>query len=83
MSNKRIRIPKKFIYVDRDFKTRAIQDEYGKMQGRKRVQGRGDSTAVFRVKKGHPRSGEIFGRTHPISVRGDEKKRGTIRRRLT
>ena len=78
-----VKIPKKFIYVDRDFRTRSTRNEStGKLTGRERVAGRGDSTAVFRVKKGHPRSGEIWGRTEPIPVRGSERNRGSIRRNL-
>lgn len=62
------RIPKGYLYVDKDYGTRAIQDRYGKMLGRKSVRGRGDSTAVLRVKKG-PRAGEIWGRTKPIVIK--------------
>jgi len=77
------RISKKYLYVDKDFKTTYIQSKKtGKMVGRKRVKGRGDSTAVLRAKKSHPSAGHIFGRTKPIRVRSSKKKKGTIRRRL-
>jgi len=82
MAKKKRKISRKLLYIDKDFRTRSIQHpKTGKMRGRKRVPGRGDSTAVFRVKSG-PRKGQIFGRTVPIKVRGDSKKRGTTRRRL-
>ena len=82
MVKRKRRIAKAYLYIDKDLRTKSIQDKYGKMIGRKRVPGRGDSTAVLRVKKGHPRSGEIFGRTPPILVRGDKKKRAHLRRTL-
>ncbi len=76
-------IPKTWIYVDRDFGTKAIQSKKtGKMLGRKKVSGVGDRTAILRVKKGHARSGQILGRTTPIKVRASKKKRGTVRRKL-
>lgn len=82
MARKRY-IPTKYIYIDKDFHTRATRNpRTGKLTGRERVPGRGDSTAVFRIKKGHPLSGEIRGRTEPIPIRGDSKKRGALRRRL-
>lgn len=77
------KVQRRFIYVDKDFKTVSTRNsQTGKLTGRKKVSGRGDSTAVFRVKKGHPRSGEIIGRTHPIPVRASKNRRGTIRKRL-
>jgi len=84
MANKKKKIiPKKWIYVDRDYRTRAIQHpKTGKMMGRKRVTGVGDRTAVRRVRKGHDSSGQIIGRTAPIKVRASKKKRGTVRRKL-
>ena len=83
MANKKRVIPKKFVYIDKDFKTRATRNpRTGKLTGRETVQGYGDKTAVLRVKKGHSRAGEIMGRTSPIPVRGDSQKRGTIRKRL-
>ena len=83
MAKKKRKISKSFIYVDRDFGTIATQNpKTGKMTGRKRVGGFGDKTAVRRVKKGHPMSGQIMGRTGPIKVRGSSKKRGTVRRRI-
>ena len=81
--NKKRKIPKSFIYIDRDYGTQAIQHpKTGKMLGRKRVQGVGDRTAVRRVKKGHPASGQIMGRTAPIKVRASKKARAHIRRNL-
>lgn len=76
------KISKKLLYVDKDFRTRSVQNPVtGKMKGRKRVPGRGDSTAIFRVKSG-PRAGQIFGRTKKIPVRASKKKRAHVRRRL-
>lgn len=76
------RIARKYVYVDKDFKTKATRNKKtGRLTGRKRVKGRGDSTAVLRVKKSHPSAGHIFGRTKPIRVRAGKKK-GTIRKRL-
>ena len=81
MTKKR-KISKKLLYVDKDYRTRSVQHpKTGKMMGRKRVPGRGDSTAVYRVKSGS-RKGQIFGRTQPIKVKASKKKRGTVRRRL-
>ena len=84
MANKKKKaIPKKWIYVDKDYGTRAIQSKKtGKMMGRKKVKGVGDRTALRRVKKGHPQSGQIIGRTAPIPVRASSNKRGTVRRKL-
>lgn len=78
------KINKKYLYIDKDYRTHYLQDSStGKMKGRKRVPGRGDGTAVLRVKKSHPsRGGEIRGRTEPIPVRGSSRAKGTIRRRL-
>ena len=80
---KKRKIPKSFIYIDDDYGTRSIQHpKTGKMMGRRKVSGIGDRTAVRRVKKGHPMSGQIMGRTQPIKVRASKKKRGTVRRRI-
>jgi hypothetical protein len=77
---KKKRIPKKYIYVDRDFKTTYVQNKKtGKLRGRKSVKGRGDGTAVRRVRKGRY-AGHIFGRTKRIPVKGSKKRRGTLRR---
>ena len=77
------RIPRKYLYVDKDFKTRATRSKKtGRLTGRKKVRGRGDSTAVLRAKKSSPSAGHIFGRTKPIRVRSSKKRKGTIRRRL-
>ena len=79
---KKRKISRKLLYIDKDYKTRAIQNpKTGKMRGRKRVSGRGDSTAVYRVKSG-PRKGQIMGRTTPIKVRASKKARAHLRRRL-
>lgn len=79
---KKKRIPKAYLYIDRDFGTMSIQhSKTGKMMGRKRVSGRGDSTAVLRVKKGE-HIGEIWGRTAPIKVRGSKKARAHLRRKI-
>lgn len=76
-------IPKRFVYIDKDFKTRATRNEMtGKLTGRERVKGYGDKTAVYRIRKSHSRSGEIIGRTKPLKIRGDNQKRGTVRRRM-
>jgi len=79
---RKIIIPKAYLYIDKDFATESVRGKYGKFQGRKRVSGRGDATAVWRVKKSHPQSGQIFGRTSPILIRGDKRKRAHLRRRL-
>lgn len=85
MAKKRRQIPKAWIYVDRDdTQTLSLRDrETGKMEGRRVVHKRekGDRTFPRRVSKG-PYAGEILGRSKAIPVRGDEKKRGAIRRRL-
>ena len=82
MAKKKRRIPKAYLYIDKDFGTRSIQHpRTGKMMGRKRVRGKGDSTAVLRVKKGE-HIGEIWGRTPPVRVRGSKKARGHLRRNL-
>ena len=71
------------IYIDRDFKTVATRNrETGRLTGRKAVPGFGDKTAVRRVSSPQKYSGEIFGRTHPIPIRGSERNRGSIRRTL-
>ena len=83
MTKQKRKIPKAFVYVDKDFKTRATRNpRTGKLTGRETVQGYGDKTAVLRIRKGHSRAGEIIGRTEPILVRGDSQKRGTLRKRL-
>jgi len=80
---KRKTIPKSWIYVDKDYGTKAIQHpKTGKMMGRTKVKGLGDRTAVRRVRTGHPTSGQIMGRTVPIKVRASKKKRGTVRRKI-
>ena len=79
---KKLKIPKAYIIVDRDFRTRSVRDkETGKFLGRRRVKGYGDRTAVRRVKRGKW-SGVILGRTKPIPIRGSNRARGTIRRTL-
>ncbi len=79
---KKRRIPKSFLYVDKDFSTKSVQHpKTGKMQGRVRVKGVGDRTAILRVKKGE-HIGEIWGRTKPIKVRGSKKVRGHLRRKI-
>lgn len=84
VKKKKSKIPKRFIYIDRDFGTRATRDKKtGKLTGREKVSGFGDKTAIFRVKKDHKRSGQIIGRTSPIKVRASSKKRGTTRLRRT
>jgi hypothetical protein len=83
VKKKKRRIPKSFLYVDKDYGTRSIQHpKTGKMLGRKSVRGVGDRTAVRRVKKGHPMSGQIMGRTAPIKIRASKKARAHVRRRL-
>lgn len=78
----KLRVPKSFIYVDKDYSTRYLQNKKnGRMMGRKHVKGRGDGTAVRRVKKGK-HGGQILGRTSPIPVKGTNKSRGHIRRTL-
>ncbi len=84
MTKKKKRKKAKYVvYVDRDFKTRYIQDKKtGRMEGRRGVKGFGDRTAVKRIRKNGPRGGEIVGRTKTIRVRATKRKKGTIRRRL-
>ena len=82
MARRKRRIPKAWIVVDKSSHTRAIQNEKtGKMEGRRFVKGIGDRTRVRRISKGEF-AGQVLGRTHPVPIRGDKKKRGTIRRRL-
>lgn len=82
---KRIRVPQKWIYVDRDDKqTLALQDrETGKMKGRRIVHKRekGDRTFPRRVSKG-PYAGVILGRSKSVPVRASEGRRGTVRRTI-
>lgn len=71
------------IYVDKDFHTTyLINKKTGKLYGRKRVSGRGDGTAVLRVSSPKAYEGQIMGRTESIPVKGSNRSRGTIRRRL-
>jgi len=71
------------IYIDRDFKTVSTRDkETGRLTGRKNVGGFGDRTAIRRVSSPGKYKGQLLGRTHPIQVKGDSRKRGTLRRRL-
>jgi len=79
MKKKRLVIPKRLVYVDRDFKTTFVQSKRtGKMMGRKRVPGYGDKTAVLRVKSGEF-GGAIMGRTKPIEIRGSNRARAHTR----
>jgi hypothetical protein len=83
-------IPKSAISNQKIYRTRFIQDsQTGFMLGRSSVKGKGDSTGVRRLKRnvdidGDKKpdylKGEIVGRTR--AVKGDNKKRGTVRRRL-
>jgi len=59
---KKVRVPKKYIYLDQVSRTTFVQDKRtGKMKGRKRTKAPGDKTRVRRVKKGKW-SGIILGR---------------------
>jgi len=89
MAKKRY-IPSRFIYIDRDDKqTLALRErESGHLRGRRVVRKgeKGDRTFPRRVRGGEhgsPRyGGWILGRSPPVSIRGDNLKRGTIRRTL-
>jgi len=71
------------VYIDRDFKTVSTRNpETGKLTGRKNIGGLGDRTAIRRVSSPKKYKGWLMGRTPPIPVRGDERKRGTLRRSL-
>ena len=76
-------IPSRYIKVGKSFRTVSIRKKTGKLMGRKTVKGFGDRTTIKRiVRKGSPLDGQIIGRTSPIKIRGDSKKRGTIRRTI-
>ena len=78
MGTKKIRYK---LYVDKDFHTTyLINKKTGKLYGRKRVEGRGDSTGVLRVESPKKYEGQIMGRT--IAIRGSSSRRGSIRRRI-
>jgi len=69
------------LYVDKDFGTVSIRNpRTGKFLGRKSVRGIGDRTAVRRVSAPKEYSGQIMGRTSPISVKGSSRARGYVRR---
>lgn len=79
---KKRRIPKVWIVIDKKSHTTSTRNQKtGKLTGRKNVKGIGDKTRVRRVSKGIY-AGQIFGRTPSIKVKGDRKKRATIRRRV-
>ena len=75
---------KKFRFeIDRSFGTVPVRDkETGRFRGRKGVKGKGDRTTERRVVSPKKYKGEIYGRTSPIPVRGNARRRGTIRRTL-
>lgn len=73
MKKRKKRIP---TYIDYDFGTTFIQDRKGLMKGRKKVRGKGDSTAIKRVRKDFDgfKKGQIVGRTERIPVRKHKRK---------
>ena len=82
MAKKKRKIKYK-IYIDRDFGTISTRDkETGRLTGRKSIKGFGDRTAIRRVSSPKKYSGQIFGRTSPIQIRGDKRKRAHLRRTL-
>ena len=87
---KKLYIPKRFIYADKDdTQTVALRNsKTGRLRGRRVVKKNevGDFTFPRRVRGGKKGSkkygGFILGRTPPIKVRASKKRRGTIRRRI-
>lgn len=86
---RKIVIPVRYLKRDRTGKTVYIQDSRGIMQGRKSVtKGKQDNTRSMRLiqnydidKDGKIEDNEVAGTIHGRSiVKGDSKKRGTIRR---
>lgn len=75
---------KKFRFeIDRSFGTVPVRDkETGRFQGRKGVKGQGDRTTERRVVSPKKYKGEIYGRTSPIPIRGDKRKRAHLRRTI-
>ena len=77
---KKRRFPKRFISIDKVSRTTYLQNpKTGRLMGRKKTRVPGDLTRVRRAKEGKY-SGQIFGRTNPIPVKGSKKKRGHVRR---
>ena len=86
---KRIRLPSRFVRVDRVSGTVAVMNKKsGKLKGRKKVKGKGDTTRVRRVVKDVDvdkdgkvdyRGGTILGRTK-VRVRASKRAKGFIRR---
>ena len=87
---KKLRIPSRFVRVDKVSRTVATMNrKTGKLTGRTRVKGKGDTTRVRRVTRnvdldrdGKPEwyGGTSLGRTKKIKVKGSKRARGYIRK---
>ena len=87
---KKLRIPSRFVRVDKVSRTVATMNrKTGKLTGRTRVKGKGDTTRVRRVTRNVDvnRDGKVdffggasLGRTKKVKIRSSKRAKGYIRK---